>query len=105
MTPSQFWQDNPQLYYVYEGAYEDERKQTLEIQDMLNWELAYYIGLQISRNLGGKAKYPKYPYFHRQQRELTEEEKARLEQVNKEICEHNAQIARMKSQINNRYNK
>lgn len=104
MTPNQFWRDEPQLYYVYEKAFERKRSSMLEIQDMLNWELGYYIGLQISISLGGKCKYPKKPCFHRQERELTEEEKQRLEQVNAEIREHNAEIAKMKSQILKKYN-
>lgn len=60
MTYSQFWNDDPQLYYIYEEVYLDKLKE----QDTLNWQHAYYIKLGVGSLLEKSIKFPEKPIFY-----------------------------------------
>ena len=71
MTYSQFWFDDPQLYYIYEEAYQDEMKDRLKEKDILNWQLGQYIHSAILASFDdeGRCKYPNTPSFFAKQEE------------------------------------
>ena len=69
MSYNQFWFDDPQLYYVYEEAYQEKLKDKLKIQDILNWQSAYYIRLATGSCLDGKCKFPDKPMFFAKEEE------------------------------------
>ena len=92
MTYSQFWRDDPQLYYIYEEAYQDEMKDRLKEKDILNWQLGQYIQTAICASFDekGRCKYPKSPSFSAKQDEkpkdvydMLERFKGMVAQVNK----------------------
>lgn len=65
MTYSQFWCENPQLYYTYEEVYLDRLKE----KDILNWQLGQYIKSAICSSFDekGRSKYPDKPLFFAKQ--------------------------------------
>lgn len=103
MTPEQFWEQDPQLYYAYEKAYKRKIENDLIIRDTLNWELGQYIAYAVGMSLSEKVKYPKKPKFHKQTVELTEEQKSRAEQVKREIEKHNSEMLKLEQTIRNKY--
>lgn len=69
MTYSQFWCDDPQLYYTYEEVYLDKLKE----KDILNWQLGQYIQSAICASFDdkGRCKYPNKPMFFAREKEKT----------------------------------
>lgn len=69
MTYEQFWFDDPKLYYVYEEAYKEQLEERLKIQDILNWQSAYYMRLSTGSCLDNKCKFPEKPIFFAKEEE------------------------------------
>lgn len=65
MTYSQFWFEDPQLYYIYSEAYVEQQQDRLKEKDILNWQLGQYIQSAICASFDdkGRVKYPNQPYF------------------------------------------
>ena len=88
MTYSQFWFDDPQLYYTYEEVYLDKLKE----QDLLNWQLGQYVAFAVGSCLDNKCKYPSKPMFYAKEEEkpktteeMLERFKIMVQQVNKKF--------------------
>ena len=69
MTYDQFWFGEPQLYYIYEEAYNEEREDRLKEKDVLNWQFGIYLDYAIGHWLGENVKYPDKPLFFAKQEE------------------------------------
>lgn len=71
MTYSQFWFDDPRLYYIYEEAYIEKQEDRLKEKDILNWQLGNYIKTAILSSFDdkGRCKYPDKPIFFAKQDE------------------------------------
>jgi hypothetical protein len=89
MTYNQFWFDDPQLYYVYEEAYQDELKDKLKMQDILNWQSAYYIRLATDSCLDNKCKFPDKPMFFAHEEEKPKDVYDMLERFKGMVAEVN----------------
>ena len=85
MTYSQFWFDDPKLYYIYQESFDED----LKLKDIYNWQLGQYIMSAIGACFAdkGKVKYPEKPMFFAREKEepLNMKEKflAMVEQINK----------------------
>lgn len=62
MTPQQFWEDDPELYWAYLEAENQKRKEQVEYDNALAHRLGLYIRLSICSSLDNKCKYPKEPF-------------------------------------------
>lgn len=69
MSYSQFWRDDPQLYYIYEEAYKEQMEDRLKEKDVLNWQFGIYVDYAIGHWLGKNVKYPDKPLFFAKQEE------------------------------------
>lgn len=63
MTPKQFWEDDPQLFWVYGKKYEIETKEKYKMLSYEGWVNNQYTGLILSIAFGkGGQKYPATPF-------------------------------------------
>lgn len=98
MTPKDFWQGNPQDFYVYANAYIKKEQMKAQEQLTLAWINGQYTLLAVSQALsdalsGKKQKiFPTKPH-NIMERELTPEQKAIKDELDVKIKGHNARIA------------
>ena len=66
MTPEQFWEDDPNLFYAYWDAYEMKEKRENALRNINNFNLGQYFMLAVAQNLqftkNPKQIYPKKPF-------------------------------------------
>lgn len=91
MNYNQFWFDDPQLYYIYEEAYVEEREDRLKEQDILNWQLGQYIqsAICLSFDDKGRCKYPNTPIFFAKQEDKPKDVYDMLERFKGMVAEVN----------------
>jgi hypothetical protein len=100
MTLDEFWDGNPQYFWVYGRDY--AKKEKKKAQENLNfaWQIGMYNMLGVSQAISGitsKTKveiFPKKPY-NLYEKPLTEEEIAHNMKVRMDIQRHNAKINQM----------
>ena len=87
MTYSQFWCEDPQLYYTYEEVYIDRLKE----QDTFNWQLGQYIKSAICSSFDdkGRCKYPDKPIFYAKQENKPKDVYDMLERFKDMVAEVN----------------
>lgn len=66
LTLEQFWEDDPELFFVYLEAYNENKKQELEEQNLMAYIQGQYFCLAVAQNLqmskSPKRIYPDKPF-------------------------------------------
>lgn len=99
LTPEQFWEDDPDLLFVYWDAYEMKEKRENQIKNINNYNLGQYIMLAVAQNLqftkNPKQIYPKKPFNldGRKKSNITQEEYEEIRKI---------QLKAMVDRFNNR---
>ena len=82
LTLDQFWNDDPELYFAYLEAYNEQKKNELEEKNLLAYLQGVYFNLAIAQNLqfskSPKQIYPKEPF----NLGIKEEHKVSIEESN-----------------------
>lgn len=98
MTPKDFWQGNPQDFFVYANVYIKTEQRKAQEQLTLAWTNGQYTLLAVSQALSDALSSKKQKIFPTKppnimKGELTLEQKAIKDEIDVKIKGHNARIA------------
>jgi len=75
-----FWHMTPKAVQTYINAYEDKRKEDVQIQEYISWLNGIHVAEAISCTFG-KGKYPKSPFLKKDEEKETNKNKETNEEV------------------------